>query len=62
MESDAGRYDDALARLGNTVQAASAGKDFGQSFQEQFSVTLEDAEARYVRYLAGTEGNPAVRL
>jgi hypothetical protein len=56
------KFPDALERMGRLIKAARDGVDFAASFQQQFSVTFEDAKARYLRYLAGTKDHPTIRL
>lgn len=48
----------ALAHLGNAFE----GRDFARGFKKEFGITLEEAEQRFVDFVADTEGKPEKRF
>lgn len=57
-----GRKADAVPRLAQAIADTGRGADFETSFRAQFGISIESAEAGFVRFIAATEGRPRERL
>ncbi len=53
---------DAVPRLADAIADTGRGASFPSAFRAQFGMSLDSAEAAFVRYVASTEGNPRERL
>jgi hypothetical protein len=53
---------DALVRLCDAIEATGHGTRFTTAFRQSFGMSLTEAEQRFIRFIADTEGDPSRRL